>query len=108
MGKPFDVDDKTFDERVLKGKLPVMVDFWAPWCGPCHMVSPLVEELADEYDGKVDFVKLNVDKSAVTANRYGISSIPTLLIFKEGKPAEQIVGFRPKRDLKKSLDKVLK
>lgn len=108
MGKPFDVDDKTFDERVLEAKLPVMVDFWAPWCGPCRMVSPLVEELADEYDGKVDFVKVNVDESAVVAGKYGIRAIPTLLIFKEGKPAEQIVGFRPKRDLKKSLDKVLR
>ncbi len=108
MVRLIDVDDKTFDERVLKAKLPVMVDFWAPWCGPCRMVSPIVEELAEEYLGKMEFVKVNVDECALTANKYGVHSIPTLLIFKEGKPAEQVVGFRPKRDLKKSLDKVVK
>ena len=108
MAKLADVDDKTFDERVLKARRPVMVDFWAPWCGPCLMMAPTVEELAEEYNGQVEFVKVNVDECTLTANRYGIRSIPTLLIFKEGKPTEQVVGFRPTRDLKKSLDKALK
>ena len=107
MAKPRDVSDNDFDKEVLKSSKPVLVDFWAPWCGPCRMVAPIVEELADEYDGKVEFVKLNTDENPVTASSYGIRSIPTLLVFKEGKPVGQIVGFRPKSDLKQRLDAVV-
>lgn len=107
MAKPEAVTDSTFEEQVLKADKPVLVDFWAPWCGPCRMVAPIVEELAEEYDGKVNFVKLNTDENPNTAMRYGIRSIPTLLIFKNGEAVGQIVGFRPKNDLKKRLDAAL-
>jgi thioredoxin 1 len=107
VAKPTEVSDGTFEQEVLKASKPVMVDFWAPWCGPCRMVSPLVEELADEYDGKVNFVKLNTDDNPVTASRYGIRSIPTLLVFKEGQPVGAIIGFRPKSDLRRRLDAAL-
>jgi thioredoxin 1 len=107
MAKPKEVTDATFETEVVNSALPVMVDFWAPWCGPCRMVSPIVEELAGEYTGKVHFAKLNTDENPATATRYGIRSIPTLLLFKGGAPVGQIVGFRPKADLKKRLDEVL-
>ncbi len=107
MTKPQEVTDSSWDTSVLKSEKPVLVDFWAPWCGPCRMVAPIVEELADEYSGKVDFVKLNTDDNPVTAAKYGIRSIPTLLVFKAGQPVGQIIGFRPKSDLKKRLDAVL-
>ncbi|MDI6857759.1 MAG: thioredoxin [Dehalococcoidia bacterium] len=102
-----EVSDSTFERDVLKSNLPVMVDFWAPWCGPCRMVSPIVEELAGDYSGKVSFVKLNTDDNPVTASRYGIRSIPTLMIFKNGSVVGQVIGFRPKSDLKRQLDAVL-
>ncbi len=107
MSKPVEIKDTKFDEAVIKSKMPVLVDFWAPWCGPCLMVGPVVEELADEYDGKVSFVKLNVDDNPQIASQYGVMSIPTLIIFKDGKPASTVVGFRPKAELKKSLDAAL-
>jgi thioredoxin 1 len=107
MAKPRDVTDNDFDQEVLKASKPVLVDFWAPWCGPCRMVAPVVEELAEEYDGQVDFVKLNTDDNPNTAVKYGIRSIPTLLVFKGGEPVGQIIGFRPKSDLKKRLDAVV-
>ncbi len=107
MAKPKDVTDSNFEQEVLKADKPVLVDFWAPWCGPCRMVAPVVEELADEYAGKVDFVKLNTDDNPDTAVKYGIRSIPTLLVFKEGEVAGQIVGFRPKKDLAERLDAVV-
>ena len=107
MAKPRDVTDSTFEQEVIKSANPVMVDFWAPWCGPCRMVAPIVEELAEEYDGKVEFVKLNTDDNPNTAVKYGIRSIPTLLVFKGGEPVGQIVGFRPKSDLKERLDAVV-
>ena len=107
MSKPREVTDATFDQEVLKSTNPVLVDFWAPWCGPCRMVAPIVEELAQEYDGKVEFVKLNTDDNPNTAMKYGIRSIPTLLVFKAGEPVGQIVGFRPKSDLKQRLDAVV-
>ena len=107
MSKPIEVNDSNFDQVVLQAKTPVLVDLWAPWCAPCHMVAPVVEELASEYDGRVSFAKLNVDQNPRTASRYGIMSIPTLLIFKDGKPLSNIVGFRPKAELKRSLDAAL-
>jgi len=107
VSKPIEVDDSNFDQMVLQAKTPVLVDLWAPWCAPCRMVSPVVEELASEYEGRVSFAKLNVDHNPRTASRYGIMSIPTLLIFKDGKPISNIIGFRPKAELKRSLDAVL-
>ncbi len=107
MSKPVEIEEKTFDEKVLKAELPVLVDFWAPWCGPCRMVAPVVEELAEDYDGQVSFVKLNVDEAPKVASKYGIMSIPTLMLFKKGEPVETIIGFRPKEELKKSLEAAL-
>jgi thioredoxin 1 len=107
MSKPADVTDGTFEAEVLKADQPVLVDFWAPWCGPCRMVAPVVEELSEEYSGKVKFLKLNTDDNMNTAATYGIRSIPTLLMFKGGQPIDQIIGFRPKGDLKKVIDKAL-
>jgi len=107
MTKPADVNDNEWDQEVLKSDLPVLVDFWAPWCGPCRMVAPIVEELADEYNGKVRFYKLNTDDNVGTASKYGIRSIPTLLVFKDGQMVDQLIGFRPKSDLKRSLEKAL-
>ncbi len=107
MAKPQEVSDGTWETDVLKAEKPVLVDFWAPWCGPCRMVAPIVEELADEYAGKVEFVKLNTDDNPMTAAKYGIRSIPTLLFFKAGQPVGQIIGFRPKSEFKKRLDAVL-
>jgi thioredoxin 1 len=107
MTKPTEVTDGTFETEVLKSEKPVLVDFWAPWCGPCRMVAPLVEELSEEYSDKVKFLKLNTDDNLNTAATYGIRSIPTLLMFKGGQPVDQIVGFRPKGDLKRVIDKAL-
>jgi thioredoxin 1 len=107
MSKPVEIQDAKFDELVLKSKMPVLVDFWAPWCGPCRMVAPIVDELSTEYDGKVIFYKLNTDDNQATARKYGIMSIPALLVFKEGKPVSNIVGYRPKAELKKNLEAAL-
>lgn len=107
MSKPVEIEEAAFGDAVLKATTPVLVDFWAPWCGPCRMVAPVVEELADEYEGKIGFVKVNVDDNPKVASQYGIMSIPTLMVFKEGQPVDTIIGFRPKDELKKSLDTAL-
>ena len=107
MSKPAPVDDSTFKQMVLDSKKPVLVDFWAAWCKPCLAVAPILEELANEYDNKINFVKLDVDHSPKTPASYGIMSIPTLLIFKNGKPVSHIVGLRPKGELKRNLDAAL-
>ncbi len=108
MTKPIAVDDATFDQAVLKSKTPVLVDFWAPWCRPCIMAAPVLEELAEEYAGKLTIAKLDVDQNAKTAASYNIMAIPNLIIFKDGKPVSQIVGYKPKAELKRDLDTVLK
>lgn len=95
-----------FSTEVLKSATPVLVDFWAEWCGPCKMIAPVLDELAGEYDGRVKIGKVNIDEDQGLASQYGVRAIPTLLIFKNGEVAEQIVGMRSKRDLKSSLDKV--
>ncbi|MFC2020172.1 thioredoxin [Chloroflexota bacterium] len=106
MSKPVPVDDSTFEQTVLQAEKPVLVDFWATWCKPCLAVAPILDELAEEYSGKINFVKLDVDSNAKTATSYGIMSIPTLLIFKNGEPISHIVGARPKGELKKKLDAI--
>jgi len=107
MAAPVSVDDKSFNEVVLEAKIPFLVDFWAPWCAPCRAIAPVVEELAGEYGGRVGFVKVNVDENTMVATEYGIRSIPTLLLFKDGKPMTQIVGVRSKAELKKHLEAAL-
>jgi thioredoxin 1 len=108
MSKPIEVSDASFEKQVLESKIPVLVDFWAPWCRPCLMAAPVLEELAKEYANKITFAKLDVDQSAQTAAKYNIMAIPNLIIFKEGKPVSQIVGYKPKEELKRDLDAVLK
>ncbi len=101
--KPVQVEDSNFQAEVLNSSIPVLVDFWAVWCGPCKMIAPVVEELAKDYDGKLKVTKMDVDSNPKTAMQYGIRSIPTLLVFKGGQVVEQIVGAVPKRHL---VDKV--
>lgn len=107
MAKTVAVTDSTFEEIVLKSTHPVLVDFWATWCRPCQMVAPILEELTKEYEGKLTIAKLDVDQNQQTAQKYRVMSIPTMIIFKEGKPAANIVGFKPKDKLKQELDAAL-
>lgn len=99
MAKPIVVTDDTFDEVVLEADVPTVVDFWAVWCGPCKMIAPVLEEIAEEYDGQLQIGKLDVDHNNESAIRYGVMSIPTLIVFKDGQSVERIVGFMPKAKL---------
>ena len=107
MAHPIDVTDATFEDEVVKSDRPVLVDFWADWCAPCKIIAPLVEELAEEFEGKVKFTKLDVDSNPKTATSYGIRGIPTLLIFNGGQPVDQVVGAVPKSVLKRRLEQAV-
>ena len=107
MSKPIVVDDGNFEQAVLQSETPVLVDFWAAWCRPCLMVAPILDELAEEYSGRVSIARLDVDQNPKTAAQYQIMAIPTMLLFKKGKPVSNIVGFRPKAELKRDLDAAL-
>lgn len=101
------VTDSTFDEEVVESDVPVLVDFWAPWCGPCRMVAPVVDEIAEQYAGQVKVVKVNTDENPNVASKYGIRSIPTLMIFKGGAKVDMVVGAVPKTTLAQTLEKHL-
>lgn len=107
MMKPITISDDNFETEVLKSDQPVLIDFWAAWCGPCKMIAPVVEELAGEYDGKVKIGKLDVDNNQQTAIKYGVRSIPTLLVFKNGEVKETIIGAVPKAQISQKLDSVI-
>lgn len=108
MGLTVEVTDDTFESEVTSSDLPVLVDFWAEWCAPCKMIAPIVEDLAGEYDGKVKFAKMDVDSNTNVPSSFGIRSIPTLLIFKDGSPVGQIVGAVSKTVLKSRLEDAIK
>ena len=105
--KIINVDQDSFQKAVLDSQKPVLVDFWAPWCGPCRAVAPVIEELTKDYEGKIEFAKVNVDEAPFVASKYGIMSIPTIMVFKDGKPLQQAIGYQPKDQLKKLLDGAL-
>jgi thioredoxin 1 len=104
-GNVLEVNDANFEQSVLKSEQPVLVDFWATWCGPCKAIAPIVDEVANSYNGKAKVYKMDVDKNNSTPMRYGVRGIPTLLIFKNGQVAEQIVGYVPKETIEKALNK---
>jgi thioredoxin 1 len=105
MSAVVNVTDTTFEQEVLKAEVPVLVDFWAPWCGPCKAVAPVVEDLSKEYDGKIKVVKLNTDENPKTAQAYTIRGIPSLYLFKAGQVVEQVVGAVPKSTLATAINK---
>ena len=100
-----EVTDASFELEVLKNEAPVLIDFWAPWCGPCKAIAPIVDEVASAFSGKVKVTKMNIDQNAATPSRFGVRGIPTLLVFKDGQVKEQIVGYVPKEQIQKALDK---
>jgi len=107
MSNTVSVTESDFEKVVLQSKIPVLVDFWAPWCRPCTMMAPILDELSTEYSGKLTIAKMNVDEGNKYAAQYGVMSIPNMIIFKDGKPAAQVVGFKPKAELKKTVDGAL-
>ena len=107
MATPITVTDTTFKEEVLDANVPVLVDFWASWCSPCKMIAPIVEALAQEYDGQIKVAKVDVDANPLTPGMFGIMSIPTLMLFRGGKAEERIVGYQPKPALEAKLQAVL-
>ena len=105
--KPIEITDENFEAEVINSDKPVIIDFWAVWCGPCKIIAPVVEELADEYDGKVKVGKLDVDSNQQTSIKFGVRSIPTLLIFNDGKLADTIIGAVPKASIVEKLNAVI-
>ena len=107
MGKEITLTAANFETEVKQSNVPVLVDFWAPWCGPCRMLGPVVEEIAAEYDGKAKVGKVNTEENGELAGEYGVISIPTIIFFKEGKPVDQIIGAVPKTVITKKIDALL-
>ncbi len=107
MTQPVTVTDSSFKQEVLDSTIPVLVDFWAAWCSPCKMIAPIVEDLAGEYEGRIKVAKVDIDANPATPGMFGVMSIPTLLVFRDGKAADRIVGYQPKPALKAKLDAVL-
>lgn len=106
--KPIDIKDEQFEQEVLKSDIPVFVDFWAEWCGPCKVISPTIAELSEDYDGKIKFVKINVDDNPKYAGQFGVQSIPNMKLFKNGAIVDEVVGAVPKDRIKAVLDKNLR
>ena len=107
MGNVLEISDQTFDQEVINSATPVLIDFWAPWCGPCKAIAPVVEEVAGTYAGRLKVVKMNVDDNPQTPSKYGVRGIPNLILFKGGNVADQIIGAAPKAHLVRAIDRAL-